>query len=85
MHFSKCGAGDGGEGSTCIRKLEMVVKMQMSGHHPCPTELKYWGRMKLNNYSQMILMYSNLGEIVTTDFSHVILMQILIQWVWGVT
>ena len=61
----------------------MVVKMQMSGHHPCPTELKYWGRMKLNNYSQMILMYSNLGEIVTTDFSHLILMQILIQWVWG--
>ena len=41
--------------------------------------------MKLNNYSQMILMYSNLGEIVTTDFSHLLLMQILIQWVWGVT
>ena len=69
--FLKCGAGGGGEGGTCIRKLEMVVKMQMSGHHPCPPELKYWRRMKLNNYSQLMLMYSNLGEIVSQQTSHI--------------
>ena len=40
--FLECGAGGVGEGGTSIRKLEMVVKMQMFGHYPCPTELKYW-------------------------------------------